>query len=111
MTKPTFAQSITKLETYTEGELKKYFATHSTGSGKGVRGWALEELLGVEKTSDLNDLADGELKTVELGGHLNITSLAHTLDEAILFKPFEQTKLYKKMQKVIFCFFNKKNSC
>ena len=107
-TKPTFAQSIAKLETYTETELRKYFATKTSGPGKGVRGWAFEELLNVSKTSDLNDLSDGELKTVELGGHLNITSLAHTLDDAILFKPFEKTKLYKKMQKVIFCFFDKK---
>ena len=109
MAKPTFSKAVAKIETYTESELKEYFATHTTGKGKGVRGWAFEELLGVEKTSDLNDLADGELKTCRLTGQLNITSLGHTLNEAILFVPFEKTKLYKKIQKVIFCFFDKDN--
>jgi len=107
MTKPTFAQAIAKIEKYTKAELKEYFATRSDAKGKGARGWAFEELCGVDKTSDLNDLEDGELKTVILGGHLNITQLNHTLHEVLTYKTFEKTMLYKKMQKTIICYFDK----
>ena len=108
MTKPTFAQTVRTLKKYTNPQLKKYFATAiKNGKGKGVRGWALEELVGVKKTSDLNDLVDGELKTVTKGGHLNLTSLAHTLPEVFDSTPFEQTKFYQKIRKSIYCFFDK----
>ena len=109
MTKPTFAQAIRTLEKYTKPQLNEYFATAiKNGKGKGIRGWALEELVGVKKTSDLKDLLDGELKTAETGGHLNLTSLAHTLPEVFDTTPFEQTKFYQKIRKSIYCFFDKK---
>ena len=109
MTKPTFAQTVRTLKKYTKPQLKKYFDTViKNGKGKGVRGWALEELVGVKKTSDLNDLADGELKTANKGGHLNLTSLAHTLPEVFDTTPFEKTMFYQKIRKSIYCFFDKK---
>ena len=108
MTKPTFAQAIKTLEQYTEPQRQTYFATKVKGKGKGVRGWALEELLGVKKTSDINDLLNGELKTARRGGHLNLTSLAHTLPEVFAATPFEKTKFYQKIRKSIYCFFDKK---
>ena len=107
MTKPTFSNVIAKIEGFTKGELREYFASRTAGRGKGVRGWAFEELCGVDKTSDLNDLEDGELKTVAIGGHLNVTQLQHTLHDILIYKPFERTKLYKKLQKTIICYFDK----
>lgn len=73
---------------------------------KGYAGQILELVIGLDLSTSLNDLADGEIKTTILRNNrtrewIPITVLNHLLDEMVLKLPWEQTKVFKKIRHFI----------
>lgn len=77
---------------------------------KGERGQLIEVTLGVENSSDLKDMIDGELKTFTIGETIAITQLNHCLSEIIENAvEFEESKVYQKLSQVIYIGFTRSN--
>jgi hypothetical protein len=77
---------------------------------KGSRGQLLETALGIPNSSDLKDLADGELKTFTLGESIAVTQLKHCLSEIIDDKvSFDNSNVGKKLQQTIYVAFSRSN--
>ena len=70
---------------------------------KGKRGKELENILGIPNGTNLTDLEDGELKTYTIGETISVTQLGHCLSDIIDNNiDFKDTKLYKKMERIIY---------
>jgi DNA mismatch repair protein MutH len=70
---------------------------------KGKRGKNLENILGIPNGTSLTDLEDGELKSYTVGETIAVTQLGHCLADIIDNNiDFEDTKVYKKMERVIY---------
>jgi DNA mismatch repair protein MutH len=70
---------------------------------KGKRGKELENILGIPNGTSLTDLEDGELKSYTMGETIAVTQLGHCLADIIDNNTdFEDTKVYKKMERVIY---------
>ena len=70
---------------------------------KGKRGKILENILGIPNGSSLTDLEDGELKSYTIGETISVTQLGHCLADIIDNNiDFKDTKLYKKMERIIY---------
>jgi len=76
-------------------------------TNKGSRGQLLETALGIPNSSDLTDLADGELKTFTQGESIAVTQLKHCLPEIIDDKvSFDNSNVGKKLQQTIYVAFS-----
>lgn len=81
------------------------------GSGnKGYRGQELERQLGLKLTNTLIDFQDGELKTYTIGEQCHVTMLKRCLPEIMAGRPFDHTRVGKKLKKVLYIGFDKKNN-
>jgi DNA mismatch repair protein MutH len=75
---------------------------------KGMVGQVLEQVLGVGNSSRTLDLADGELKThksTPAGVPMEtvaVTMVSTIIDELFDHRPFDQTRVYKKLNRTIF---------
>ena len=75
---------------------------------KGKTGQLLELTIGLNLSNTTLDFEDGELKTNKCdrtGKPLEtmfITQTASIIDELLSFKPFEETKLYKKINRMLY---------
>lgn len=70
---------------------------------KGKRGKKLENILGIPNGTSLTDLEDGELKSYTISETIAVTQLGHCLEDIIDNNiDFKDTKLYKKMERVIY---------
>ena len=70
---------------------------------KGKRGKELENILGIPNGTNLTDLEDGELKTYTIGETISVTQLGHCLSDIIDNNiDFEDTKVYKKMERILY---------
>ena len=75
---------------------------------KGKRGKNLENIFGIPNGTCLTDLEDGELKSYTMGETIAVTQLGHCLADIIdNYINFEETKVYKKMKKVIYIAYEK----
>ena len=75
---------------------------------KGERGQQIEAILGIPTGSSLNDLEDGELKTVTQGQSVSCTMLSHCLPEILDDRlEFKETTLYQKIRQVVFLVFDR----
>jgi hypothetical protein len=80
------------------------------GCNKGDRGKILENLIGIQNTSDLKDLIDGELKTYTIGQTIAVTQLKHCLKSIINDSvEFADSKVYEKLQQTIYVAFTRNN--
>jgi len=70
---------------------------------KGLIGQMLEKALGIENSSSLIDMKDGELKCFTKGQSICITSLNHCLNDILEFcLDFEKSKVLSKIKNVIY---------
>lgn len=80
------------------------------GRDKGSRGKLIENALGIDNSSDLTDLIDGELKSFTKGQTIAITQLKHCLNEIIDKKVgFYDSKVYQKLKQTIYVGFTRFN--
>ena len=75
---------------------------------KGKRGKILENELGIPNGTSLTDLEDGEIKSYTIGETIAVTQLHHCLKDIIDNNiEFENTKIYKNMECVIYIGYNR----
>lgn len=83
---------------------------------KGKVGQILELTIGLQLSNTTLDFEDGELKTNKCNSlgipteTMFITQTASIIDELLSFKPFEETKLYKKINRMLYVRINKEGS-
>jgi len=77
---------------------------------KGSRGQILEQMLGIENSSRLLDLIDGEFKSFTVGQTIAVTQIKHCLKEIIEDSvEFENSKVFEKLKKTIYVGFTRNN--
>ena len=80
------------------------------GKNKGSRGQLIEIALGIPNSSNLKDLADGELKTFTVGESIAVTQLKHCLSEIIEDAvSFADSKVGEKLSQTIYVGFTRSN--
>lgn len=86
------------------------YSVPKPGRNKGHRGQILENLIGIQNSSDLKDLIDGELKSYTIGESIAVTQLKHCLksiiDDSV---EFVDSKVYEKLQQTIYVGFTRNN--
>jgi len=95
-----------------EQELKNFdpSSVEKPTRNKGSRGRFLEDILGIENSSSLKDMIDGDVKSFTMGETVAITSLNHCLPGIIENSlEYVDTKVYDKCRNVIFIAFTRKN--
>ena len=80
------------------------------GRNKGDRGQLLELALGIDNSSNLTDMVDGELKSFTQGESIAVTQLKHVLPQIFANIPFYRTKLGIKTQQTLFVGFDRDNN-
>ena len=80
------------------------------GRNKGDRGQLLELALGIDNSSNLTDMVDGELKSFTQGESIAVTQLKHILPQIFANIPFYRTKLGIKTQQTLFVGFDRDNN-
>lgn len=77
---------------------------------KGERGLRIEKELGINNSSRLIDLIDGELKSFTIGESIAVTQLSHCLPEIIQQSvEFDDSKVARKLSQVIYIGFTRSN--
>lgn len=83
---------------------------------KGKTGQILELTIGLQLPNTTLDFEDGELKTNKCNKlgipteTMFITQTASIIDELLSFKPFEETKLYEKINRMLYVRINKEET-
>lgn len=78
---------------------------------KGGAGHLLEDLLGIPHSSDCLDMVDGELKAFpikENGKAKESVAITMTDKEALKITPFEESRVYKKLENTLFIPYHRK---
>lgn len=92
---------VTQIQKHVNRYVKEAVALGANPRDKGLVGDALENFLGLDPSSDLCDLSDGELKSCQDGRFFNLTAVPHTLNDVFAGVAFEDTKVFEKIRKVI----------
>ena len=101
---------LTTLEVAAKLKTTDFSAFDKPGTNKGARGQLLEIALGVPNSSDLTDLADGEIKTFTVGESIAVTQLKHCLSEIIEDRvSFAKSKVGAKLKQTIYVGFTRAN--
>lgn len=101
---------LTVNEVYGKLKTTDFSVFEKPTTNKGERGQLLEVALGVPNSSDLQDLADGEIKTFTVGQTIAATQLKHCLSEIIEDGvSFEDSKVGQKLKQTLYVGFSKKN--
>ena len=79
------------------------------GKNKGDRGQWVENQVGLDLSSNLNDFEDGELKTFKDGQTIAVTMLNHCLKEIIEGVSYNDSNVGKKLRHVLIAKFSKEN--
>ena len=79
------------------------------GKNKGDRGQWVENQVGLNLSSNLNDFEDGELKTFKNGQTVAVTMLNHCLKEIIEGVSHNDSNVGKKLRHVLIAKFSKEN--
>lgn len=98
-------EAQTRIEKLAYIPFKEYLSAEQFNNivvNKGKTGQILELTIGLQLSNTTLDFEDGELKTNKCNSlgipteTMFITQTASIIDELLSFKPFEETKLYKK---------------
>ena len=101
---------LTTLQVAAKLKTTDFSAFDKPGTNKGARGQLLEVALGVPNSSDLTDLADGEIKTFTVGESIAVTQLKHCLAEIIEESvSFKDSKVGAKLKQTIYVGFTRSN--
>ena len=101
---------LTTLEVAAKLKTTNFSAFDKPGTNKGARGQLLEIALGVPNSSDLTDLADGEIKTFTVGESIAVTQLKHCLSEIIEDSvTFKDSKVGAKLKQTVYVGFTRSN--
>jgi len=101
---------LTTLQVAAKLKTTDFSAFDKPGTNKGARGQLLEVALGVPNSSDLTDLADGEIKTFTVGESIAVTQLKHCLSEIIEESvSFKDSKVGAKLKQTIYVGFTRSN--
>ena len=101
---------LTTLEVAAKLKTTDFTAFDKPGTNKGARGQLLEIALGVPNSSDLTDLADGEIKTFTVGESIAVTQLKHCLSEIIEDSvSFKDSKVGEKLKQCVYVGFTRSN--
>ena len=104
------AMKLTTLEVAAKLKTTDFTAFDKPGTNKGARGQLLEIALGVPNSSDLTDLADGEIKTFTVGESIAVTQLKHCLSEIIEDSvSFKDSKVGEKLKQCVYVGFTRSN--
>ena len=104
MSKLTVSEVESKFQSFDFSQFQK------PGRNKGERGQLIELALGIENTSNLKDLIDGELKSYTIGETIAVTQLNHCLEEIIeQGVEFDESKVGQKLEKTIYIGFTRNN--
>ncbi len=87
-----------------------FSAFEKPGKNKGARGQLLENALGIDNSSELKDLIDGELKSFTQGESIAVTQLKHCLSEIIEESvSFDDSKVGQKLKQTVYVGFTRSN--
>lgn len=101
---------LTTLQVAAKLKVTDFSAFSKPAQNKGARGQLLEIALGVPNSSDLTDLADGEIKTFTVGESIAVTQLKHCLAEIIEEEvDFDSSKVGEKLKQTIYVGFTRSN--
>lgn len=101
---------LTTLQVAAKLKTTDFAAFDKPATNKGARGQLLEQALGVPNSSDLTDLADGEIKTFTVGESIAVTQLKHCLSEIIEEEvDFDSSKVGAKLKQTIYVGFTRGN--
>ena len=101
---------LTTLQVAAKLKTTDFSAFDKPGTNKGARGQLLEIVLGVPNSSDLTDLADGEIKTFTVGESIAVTQLKHCLSEIIEdLASFNDSKVGAKLKQCVYVGFTRSN--
>ena len=101
---------LTTLEVAAKLKTTDFTAFDKPGTNKGARGQLLEIALGVPNSSDLTDLADGEIKTFTVGESIAMTQLKQCLSEIIEDSvSFKDSKVGEKLKQCVYVGFTRSN--
>ena len=101
---------LTTLQVAAKLKTTDFSAFDKPGTNKGARGQLLEVALGVPNSSDLTDLADGEIKTFTVGESIAVTQLKHCLTEIIEDQvSFKDSKVGAKLKQTVYVGFTRGN--
>ena len=101
---------VSKVQEHVSGFVQTAIRKGANPKDKGLVGDALENFLGLDPSSDLCDLSDGELKSCQDGRFFNLTAVPHTLDEVFSGVAFEDSKVFTKIRRVILWVVDKQKS-
>ena len=102
-------KTVSEIEHLLENDIDWNSIKKPNKNNKGKRGQLLELLLGIQNSTSLTDLIDGEIKTYTFGQSIAQTQLLHFLDGIMNEIPFEDSKLGIKMKQEIYVCFSDKN--
>ena len=102
--------TLTLTETQNRLQTTNFEALPKPRKNKGVRGQLLELALGIQNSSKLTDLVDGELKSYTKGESVAVTQLRHTLTEVFNNTPFNKSKLGIKISRTLYVAFDRNNN-
>jgi hypothetical protein len=101
---------LTTFQVAAKLKVTDFSAFPKPAQNKGARGQLLEIALGVPNSSDLTDLADGEIKTFTIGESIAVTQLKHCLSEIIEDSvSFSESKVGEKLKQTIYVGFTRSN--
>jgi len=80
------------------------------GRNKGDRGQLLELALGIDNSSNLTDMVDGELKSFTQGESIAVTQLSHCIPEILKGVSFHNSKVGKKLERTLYVGFDSNNN-
>ena len=101
---------LTTLQVAAKLKVTDFRSFDKPAQNKGARGQLLEIVLGVPNSSDLTDLADGEIKTFTVGESIAVTQLKHCLSEIIEDQvSFSESKVGEKLKQTIYVGFTRDN--
>lgn len=101
---------LTTLQVAAKLKVTDFSSFQKPALNKGSRGQLLEVALGVPNSSDLTDLADGEIKTFTVGESIAVTQIKHCLSEIIEDSvSFSDSKVGEKLKQTIYVGFTRSN--
>jgi len=101
---------LTTNQAYAKLKTTDFSAFDKPGINKGARGQLLENALGLDNTTTLLDLTDGEIKSFTIGQTICVTQVKHCLEDIIdKGVEFEDSKVGKKLSQTLYVGFTKDN--
>ena len=102
--------TLTTNQAYAKLKTIDFSVFDKPGTNKGARGQLLVNALGLDNTTTLLDLTDGEIKSFTIGQTICVTQVKHCLEDIIdKGLEFEDSKVGKKLAQTLYVGFTKDN--